>query len=534
MEIPFPPVKPPGALKIFSLTEKLPCELLRFPMEQANRPANRWLYAVAALLILFAVFFLSSRERLVDPDEGAYLLAAKLVLQGKVIYTDFFWPQMPLLPYAYGAWMKIVGTNWHTARAFSGFLGIAMGLLLFFHVRNLTGKQTWGLLAAILFAASSFSVGWFATTKTYPLSTFLLFSAYLSLYADRLKNWKYLAAGLFLGLAISTRLYFVGLLPVFFYLIYRDEKKIPLLARHALGLLLGLLPSFYFLFKNPDNFYFNNIGYHFLRSDYDFAASLEQKLASIPRLLGWGLTEGFIGLQFAFLLFISAYLIYASLRAKQKLPSLLVVTLVLPFLLFIPTPTHIQYFSSMIPFLIIAAILLASKLMKSPGRWRTASVILLTAYVAVWPFDYERYTQLGTAVPGVGGGRENAVNWKIETLESVARALDSSIEAEGEPVLAFWPGCLLSSKAAIFPKMENHSGIVISSRLDENRRGKYKILSVAELAGVIARREVRLIIFEIWIREPLRSQLLDLMAQSGYVRILQIGGREIYRLTSAP
>jgi len=503
-------------------------------MEQANRPANRWLYAVAALVILFAVFFHSSRERLVDPDEGAYLLAAKLVLQGHSVYTDFFWPQMPLLPYAYGAWMKIVGTNWHADRAFSGFLGIAMGLLLFFHVRNLTGKQTWGLLAAILFAANSFSVGWFATTKTYPLSTFLLFSAYLSLYADPLKDWKYLAAGLFLGLAISTRLYFVGLIPVFIYLIYRDEKKIPLLARHALGLLLGLLPSFYFLFKNPDNFYFNNIGYHFLRSDFDFAGSLAQKIQAIPRLLGVGLTEGFIGLQFAFLLFISAYLIYTSLRAKQKLPALLIIIMALPFLLFIPTPTHIQYFSSMIPFLIIAEILLASKLMKSPGRWRTASVILLTAYVILWPFDYKRYTQLGTAVPGVGGGRENAINWKIETLETVARALDSNIEAEGEPVLAFWPGYLLSSKASVLPKMENHSGIVISSKLDESQREKYRILSVAELADVIARREVRLIIFELWIREPLRSELLDLMAKSGYEQVLQIGNREIYRITPVP
>ncbi|HXF49637.1 MAG TPA: glycosyltransferase family 39 protein [Verrucomicrobiae bacterium] len=500
-------------------------------MVEKSETRNRsgWFYVLIALTLLAAVFFFSSRERLVDPDEGAYLLAAKLVMEGQSLYTDFFWPQMPLLPYAYGAWMKIFGMNWYSARALSGFLGVLMGLLLFLHVRNLTGKQSWALLAVILFAASSFSIGWFATTKTYALSTFLLFAAYLSLYADRWKDWKYLLAGVFLGLAISTRLYFVGLVPVFFYLIYRDGKKLPPLWKHITGLLLGLAPSSYFLLKNPDNFYFNNIGYHFLRSDFDFAGSLTQKIQSIPRLLGWGLTEGFIGLQFALLLLAGAYLLYISIRAGQKLPSLLVVTFVLPFMLFIPTPTHIQYFSSMIPFLIIALILLASKLMQSPGRWRTLSIIALTAYVLAWPFDYHRYTALGTAVPGVGGGRENAINWKIETLESVARTLDSNIETEGEPVLAFWPGYLLSSKAAVLPKIENHSGVVISSRLHDAQREKYRILSVTELADAIAARKTRLIIFEIWIREPLRSQLLELMRQSGYERILQIGDREIYK-----
>ncbi|MCI0405862.1 MAG: hypothetical protein L0209_07290, partial [candidate division Zixibacteria bacterium] len=297
----------------------------------------------------------------------------------------------------------------------------------------------------------------------------------------------------------------------------------------ALGLLLGLAPSLFFLFKNPDNFYFNNIGYHFLRSDYDFGSSIGQKIEAIPRLLGVGLTEGFIGLQFAFLLLVSAYLLYASLRSKQKLPALLVITLALPFMLFIPTPTHIQYFSSLAPFLIITLVLLASKLMTNPGRWRTLFGLALAAYVLVWPFDYHRYSQLGTAVPGVGGGPENAVNWKIETLAAVARALDSHIETDGEPVLAFWPGYLLESKAQTPPKMENHSGVVISSRLDDAERKKYRIFSVAQIADAIAQHRIRLIVFEIWIREPLRSELLDLMQKSGYERILQIGDREIYR-----
>ncbi|MGH8003320.1 MAG: hypothetical protein ACRECJ_01155 [Limisphaerales bacterium] len=47
-------------------------------------------YWMLALALLAAVFFFSSRERLVDPDEGAYMLAAKLVMEGKSVYSDFF------------------------------------------------------------------------------------------------------------------------------------------------------------------------------------------------------------------------------------------------------------------------------------------------------------------------------------------------------------------------------------------------------------------------------------------------------------
>jgi hypothetical protein len=153
----------------------------------------------------------------------------------------------------------------------------------------------------------------------------------------------------------------------------------------------------------------------------------------------------------------------------------------------------------------------------------------LTACVAVWPFDYHRYTALGTAVPGVGGGPQNALNWKIKTLQTVARALDADIEREREPVLAFWPGYLLESEAAVLPGMENHSGVVISDRLTGALREKYRIISRGEIMETIVSRRLRLIVFEIWIREPLRSQYLERMHAGGYGRFLQIGDREIYK-----
>ena len=507
-----------------------------------NNPENRnrWPYVLVALAILAVVFFFSSRERLVDPDEGAYLLAAKLVMEGKSVYTDFFWPQMPLLPYAYGIWMEIFGTDWYAARYFSGFLGVAMGLLLFFHVVRLTGKQVWGFLAVLLFATSSFSIGWFSTAKTYPLSTFLLFAAYLSLFADRLKDWKYLAAGVLLGLAVSTRLYFIGLVPVFFWLVYRQKSQAEgtggLFLKHGAGLLLGLAPAFFFLFKNPDNFYFNNVGYHFLRSDYNFGSSIKQKFEAVLRLLGWGLTEGFIGAQFALLLLVNAYFSYRHIRAHKKLPASIWLTVFLIPLLFIPTPTHLQYFSSLLPFLVLNTVWATAQKSEevrqkklSTARFQRALAVAVLGYVAMGIADFYQYCYAGKKVPGVGGGPEYAQYWKISAIQSTSQLIDRNIAAEAEPVMSFWPGYLLESKAVIWPGMENHSSVVITVKMTPAQREKYRIVSLEEIFLGVLRQKTRLVILEVWDRGPGRASLTEAMKASGFAPILQIGAKEIYK-----
>src|SRR5207245_9405636 len=70
------------------------------------RPAV--IYGLLAILMA-AVFVPMSLYRLVDGDEGTYLLVSRLVAEGQLPYHDFFYRQMFLLPYVYGAWMQLVG-----------------------------------------------------------------------------------------------------------------------------------------------------------------------------------------------------------------------------------------------------------------------------------------------------------------------------------------------------------------------------------------------------------------------------------------
>ena len=67
---------------------------------------SRFQQTIFVFLVEFSVFLTVSRFRLVDGDEGFYLLTSRLVTEGKLPYRDFLLTQMPLLPYAYGWWMR--------------------------------------------------------------------------------------------------------------------------------------------------------------------------------------------------------------------------------------------------------------------------------------------------------------------------------------------------------------------------------------------------------------------------------------------
>src|SRR2546426_12441980 len=88
------------------------------------RPAV--IYGLLAILMA-AVFVPMSLYRIVDGGEGTYLLVSRLVAQGQLPHHDFFYPQMFLLPHAYGARVKLGGFSWVGARPLSGGVLVLLG-----------------------------------------------------------------------------------------------------------------------------------------------------------------------------------------------------------------------------------------------------------------------------------------------------------------------------------------------------------------------------------------------------------------------
>src|SRR2546430_10099914 len=120
------------------------------------RPAV--IYGLLAILMA-AVFVPMSLYRIVDGDEGTYLLVSRLVAEGQLPYHDFFYPQMFLLPYVYGAWMKLVGYSWYGARLLSAVFSVMLGLLVYRQTALVAGAPAWGVLAGGVFPFSCPALG---------------------------------------------------------------------------------------------------------------------------------------------------------------------------------------------------------------------------------------------------------------------------------------------------------------------------------------------------------------------------------------
>jgi len=491
---------------------------------------------VLLILLMAAVFVPMSQFRLIDGDEGTYLLDSRLVMEGQMLFHDLYWPQMFLTPYIYGAWMKfVVGYSWYGARLLSALAALALGLVLYRQVRHLTGRQAWGVLAVVVFTFTSLEFGWLPLVKTYPFGTLMLFSAYavLSLSASPYR-WFY--SGLLLGLAIDIRLYVVFVVPVFLVQLYLDErhdfrKRMMQAARFAVGLVLTLLPNQFFYLIDPETFVFNIIASHATRSPWGFFGFVQQKIHVVLHVLGIYTADGVASLQFALLLLLSlvSWVACAAARRCPPLSSMIFITLALASL--IPTPTYTQYFSMTIPFLIVDAVVLVAKVAAegAPRGLRQLGGVTLAVYVLLAPLDFYRYTVSGRDLFWHEGSYQN---WKISTVRAVGQAIDREITPGRPAVIGFWPGYFVETRARILPKMENHFTIHFAPFMTEREVKKFNFMSYAELMTQVERHAVDVVVLgnllDIWAAE--QPFLKELVVRNGYVRVATLGDTEIYKL----
>ena len=431
-------------------------------------------------LFLGTAFIAVSHFRLIDGDEGFYLLAARLVFQGKVLYSDFFFTQMPLLPFVYGAWAVITGDTWNSARLLSALLATALGCLLFWHVTRITGSWLAGCLAALLLVSSTPALVWFTVVKTYSLSALLLFGAYVAVWEGSGK-WALAVSGLLFALSIDSRLYLAGIAPVFLLSVYSRRRAFP---NHRApyfwffgGLAAGLSPNLYWIVRDYGNYYFDNLGYHAARSSAGFIGDYFQKLGSLFQISGLMQTQEGSGLPFGLLLLMNgvSFVYHPRLPRPRVWPAMFIAAAII-LLSLLPTPTYLQYYCVAIPFLIVGAVAFAWDISR-PGIRLVALAFVLIANLALLPFELPRYTSTGAGVIGVRGPG-NAIDWRLPSVRLISREIDRRIE-RGEPVLSFWPGYIFESQAASVPGMETHVGLWIARKLTAAQLTQYRILSEA-------------------------------------------------------
>ena len=383
------------------------------------------IYAALAL-VLASIFVPMAMLRLIDADEGIYLFNTRLVMEGRLPYHEFHYPQMPLLLYVYGAWMQLVGISWYAGRLLSALFAIALGLALTHHVARVTGERPWGVLAAVLFALSGFAFGWLPLVKTYAFATLALFLA-CTVLESPWGRWRYFASGVLLGLGIDTRLYVLALLPVFGGAALRESQPRRALLKLFAGVALALLPNAYLFALGPDAFVFNVLGHHAIRSGFGLIGNFSQKLQVIQTLLGIELAVDGSSLQFTLVLVLWLCFVVSARRLGERLPCSVPIAVIVILVSLLPTPSYTQYFCMAMPFLIADAVRFVARLAAdsepSAGtlrvRLRHAIVVFVSVYVVAAAVAAHRYTVDGAGIPGIFTAAD-VRNWTIPTVNRVA------------------------------------------------------------------------------------------------------------------
>lgn len=505
----------------------------------------------AAKLLLVVAFFAQvlfftfvARHRFVHGDEGFYLLAARLVLMHKKPYLDFFYDQMPLLPYIYALWMKFTGISWASERLFSALLTATLGVLVYEHVCRQTRSCIAGLAAVVLFASSTLIFAGFPIVTTFSLAGLFLFSSYVIVSRPHTGSprWMVAASGLLFGLGVDTRSYLVLLIPVFLWWIFHNFDSG---ARRAAilwfvgGFIIATAPCLSLFIPSPQAFLFNNLGYHAIRTNEGLIGAWGEKFVVVLMLfLGGPYGNGF---QNSILFFISMGFVF-SIRAPRYAPRLAFqIALVLGVISLIPTPTHPGYFSLCIPFLIVSAVCGVSEffagLESRRGRLLAAGacVALLGIYVGASAGDLRKYLVTGDGIAGVRYARDTD-DWRLERIVEVSRAIDQ-IAAPGEMVASFWPAYIFQTKATPFPGFEDDFALPIAEKLTAEQRVTYHILSPAEIESTFAAHTPRIVVLgnqNRYMEEVMGNKAEASLRAHGYTVVRSIGDASIYVCCSKP
>jgi hypothetical protein len=504
-----------------------------------NRTCKLLLAPVFLALLCF--FLYVSRNRLIDGDEGFYLLASRLVLEHKTPYLDFFYTQAPLLPYVYALWMKFAGVTWVAGRTLPALLTSLLGLLVFGQVCRGTGKLVAGLSAIVLFAASTFIFAWYPIAKTYSLAGLLVFSSYVivSGLSPATSPWWMACSGLLLGLSVDTRSYIAGITPVFLWWIIWQSVKSRRLTNTLWflgGLAVGVAPSALLFALSPDRYLFNNLGYHALRSGEGLIGGWRSKI-HIAHVVLLGPDDN--GLQFGMLSILCVAL--AFLWRKRASASFLafLIAFFLGLISILPTPAYSQYFSLCIPFLIVGAVCLVGDyflwLHSARVRW-TAGVVcagLFAGYLILGAAGFRHYLFIGDVI-GIDDP-DAAPNWTLGRVREVSKAIDE-VALPQETIASLWPGYILESHAVPYTGFENNFGWGVSWELTPKERTKYHVISEEDFESGLAAHVPRVVVLgnDVLRDDPRGGEYARILKADGYAVARTIGDASIYVCCSRP
>jgi 4-amino-4-deoxy-L-arabinose transferase-like glycosyltransferase len=460
---------------------------------------------VLILLALFAGTLALSRVRPIDGDEGYYATAARLVSQGRTPYLDFFYPQMPLLPYVYAPAFKVVGSSLANLRLLSVVLGVLSVFLWGLILRRRWPERPGFILAGLLLVAvNPYFLSWNVTVKTYALTNLAVFATLWA--ADRglasHRGWWFLLAGAVAGLCVEVRLLYLpwaaatGL--VLGWLGLRGMTKEIRLGNmffYLTGLVAALVPAAVFLGRDADRFIFNNLRYHQLRFSTREAVGTADTPQVVLALQAVGKALFLNPFMLFQLVLVGFGIDWARRRPDHPLRPLLILSgtgaVVHTVACLFPDPVYEQYFTGpltpLLAPLVMAGLLRLTGLLKKRGPV-LVSVLSLAAILSVVDLQVRKT-----------GMDWNEV-WSFEHLGKVSEAIEAHTDPE-DMVLALWPGYVFETDRQYLPGLENHFAIGVSEKLTLDEKIRYHVAGKELLLMVFEKKIPKEVILGAWMYE---------------------------------
>ena len=260
-----------------------------------------WPITVVATLVLSAANIWFGE---LNQDEGWYLYAGRMVAEGQLPFIDFASTQGPFMAFVYAAvWPLVNLFGLLGGRIFTSLLGLlcAAGAawlayrMVIANSKERDGASVAALMTFIFIGINVYQSYFFAIVKTYALAGLLLVCSFiaLSFYKEKYGCLLAFLSGVFMSLAVATRLSAIAVIPVVIlvYLVYALRGKgEPGNMRITLwltagALVTGLLVFMPFLIKAPEATLFGLVEYHTGREVGGLFKVFAYKAGFISRLL---------------------------------------------------------------------------------------------------------------------------------------------------------------------------------------------------------------------------------------------------------
>ncbi|MGZ0020256.1 hypothetical protein [Nitrosomonas sp. wSCUT-2] len=239
-------------------------------------------------------------------DEQMYIAASVLVAHGEELYKDFSYLQTPYLPIFLGNFYRIAGIESHyllIGKLTNLVFLLIASLVLFVLAKRILKDRFLALGITTLFLFNITIIGapgaaGYATNTLAPVTfsfiSFYLF--YISFLENKIKYFGITIAGIFLALAIGTRLTnitavipFVAIM-IYYFAINKDPASDvrKCIAKsffcYSAGLAVGLLPILLFM-SDIDTFIFNNLRFHNVTTEWRWTTDFEGPMSLYKKIV---------------------------------------------------------------------------------------------------------------------------------------------------------------------------------------------------------------------------------------------------------